>query len=44
LENAAEESKMAREARTAKMEKLAFSLEELESGKIAINPGWLKEV
>ena len=24
--------------------KPAFSLEDLESGKIAINPGWLKEV
>lgn len=24
--------------------KPAFSVEDLESGKIAINPGWLKEV
>ena len=24
--------------------KPAFSLEEFESGKIAVNPGWLKEV
>jgi hypothetical protein len=35
------------EAKAANMEqreKPAFSLEDLESGKIAINPGWLKEV
>jgi len=24
--------------------KAAFSLEDFESGKIAVNPGWLKEV
>jgi hypothetical protein len=28
----------------ARPEKPAFSLEDFESGKIAVNPGWLKEV
>jgi hypothetical protein len=48
LENGAEESKMCnREVRVANMDeraKPAFALEDLESGKIAINPGWLQEV
>ena len=48
LENGAEQSKMLdAEATTAKMDqqaKPAFSVEDLESGKIAIHPGWLKEV
>jgi hypothetical protein len=48
LENGAEESKMPNgEAKAANMDqrkKPAFSLEGLESGRIAINPAWLKEV
>jgi hypothetical protein len=45
LENGAEESKMtesqARFLDTEEREKRAFSLEDLDSGKVAINPGWL---
>jgi hypothetical protein len=48
LENAAEESKMlsvgAKMANKDQPAKPAFSIEDLESGKVAINPGWLKEV
>jgi hypothetical protein len=48
LENGTEESKMtesqARVADTEEREKPAFVLEDIESGKIAINPGLLKEV
>jgi hypothetical protein len=48
LENVGEGSKMLdAEATTAKMDQQAipaFPVEDLESGKIAINPGWVKEV
>jgi hypothetical protein len=52
LESGVEESKMSEDARrvlarmedTVRRENAAFPLEDFESGKIAVNPGWLKEV
>jgi hypothetical protein len=53
LENAIEEGKMpkkdarevlARAGDTAQRENPAFSLEDFESGKTAVNPDWVKEV
>ena len=35
---------MARNEEITQPTKPAFSLEDFESGKIALNPGWLKEV
>lgn len=35
---------MARDEELSQCEKPAFSLGDLDSGKIALNPGWLNEV
>ena len=35
---------MAKAEELSQSEKPAFSLDDLESGKIVLNPGWLKEI
>lgn len=50
MENGVEERRMSKRKVVARAENAAgsenggFSLEEFESGKIAVNPDWLKEV